>query len=209
MEEKTLADNAGNGFPDISGVKNTEGLAAEALRAHEAPAGKVSETDNASSVSVTEPRGGVRHSEGLPEDNSSASDEADEETLDAEFEALIKGKYRQAYKRRMESTVRRRLKNGRARSIAVSTPSEGERPSVSCEKTESIPETEVAAPIGNTADASALIEAQRTKNRSRPTENGVGGSVGVVTRINVSALSGSDILGIIHRAGTGEKITFS
>ena len=208
MEEK-IADNAVNGFPDISGVKNTEGLAAEALKSHEAPAGKVTETDNASSVSVTEPRGGVRHSEGLPEENSSASDEADEETLDAEFEALIKGRYRQAYKRRMESTVRRRLKNGRARSIAVSTPSEGERPSVSCEKTESIPETEVAAPSGNTTDASALIEALRTKNRRRPTENGVGGSVGVVTRINVSALSGSDILGIIHRAGTGEKITFS
>lgn len=208
MEEKTLADNAGNGFPDISGVKNTEGLDAEALKAHEAPAGKVSETDNASSVSVTEPRGGVRHSEGLPEDNS-ASDEADEKTLDAEFEALIKGRYRQAYKRRMESTVRRRLKNGRARSVAVSTPSEDVRPSVSCEKTESIPETEVAAPSGNTLDACALIEALKTKNRSRPTENGVGGSVGVVTRINVSALSGSDILGIIHRAGTGEKITFS
>lgn len=204
MEEKRLADNAGNGFPDISGVKNTEGLAAEALKAHEAPDGKALETDMASSVSESEPRGGVREGEDLP-----ASPEVDENTLDAEFEALIKGRYRQAYKRRMESTVRRRLKNGRARSVAVSTPSEGERPSVSCEKTESVPETEVAAPNGNSVDAAALVEAQRTKNRSRPTENGVGGSVGVVTRINVSALSGSDILGIIHRAGTGEKITFS
>lgn len=209
MEEKTLADNAGNGFPDISGVKNTEGLDAEALKAHEAPAGMVSETDDASSVSVTEPRGGVRHSEGLPEESDSASDEADEKTLDAEFEALIKGRYRQAYKRRMESTVRRRLKNGRARSVAVSTPSGDESPFVSCEKTESVSEKEVAAPLGNATDACAIIEALKTKNRSRPTENGVGGSVGVVTRINVSALSGNDILGIIHRAGTGEKITFS
>ncbi len=208
MEEKILADNAENGFPDISGVKNNEGLDAEALKSNVVPAGKALETDTASSVSETEPRDGVRHSEGLPEDNS-ASDEADDKALDAEFEALIKGRYRQAYKRRMESTVRRRLKNGRARSVAVSTPSNGESPPVSCERTEDIPETEIAAPSGNTEDTSALIEAQITKNRSRPTENGVGGSVGVVTRINVSALSGSDILGIIHRAGTGEKITFS
>lgn len=208
MEEKRTADNAENGFPDISGVKNTEELVAEAPKSHEVPADKLSEKDLASSVKEGKSGDGVREGGDLPEDNSTLPS-ADEEDLDAEFEALIKGRYRQAYKKRMENTVRRRLKNGRARSVSVSTALKSEDTAVSCEKTAGAPETEVAAPIGNSADASALIEAQRTKNRNRPTENGVGGSVGVVTRINVSALSGSDILGIIHRATTGEKITFS
>ncbi len=203
MEEKKLADNVGNGFPDISGVKNTEELAAEALRSNEVPTDEASETGMARSVSDSDPRDVVREREDLPD-----SPEADENTLDAEFEALIKGKYRQAYKKRMENTVRRRLRNGKARSVSAAKLETDEVTSASCEKAEESNATEVAAPSEAFVYSHKLIEVQKNKNRSRPTENGVGGSVGVVTRINVSALSGSDILGIIHRAGTGEKITF-
>ena len=48
----------------------------------------------------------------------------------------------------------------------------------------------------------------KERNLKRPVENGCSGSCGVVTRINVSALSGNDILSILRRVGAGEKITF-
>jgi hypothetical protein len=46
------------------------------------------------------------------------------------------------------------------------------------------------------------------RNRTRPLENGLGGSCATVSRINVSALSGREIVNILKRAGTGERITF-
>lgn len=207
MEEKITADNALNGFSDISGVKNADGSDAEIRVSHNARLSEGAVSETASSEAAAEPTGDVRRKDVLPESDS-ASLEANGEDLDAEFEALIKGKYRRAYQKRMENTVRRRLKNGRARSVSEAKPYVREEGSVSCEKTENVTVAEVAARGSEDVTSDMLIEVQKSLNRSRPTENGVGGSVGIVTRINVSTLSGSDILGIIHRAETGEKITF-
>ncbi len=207
VTEKITADNAVKGFSDISGVKQEGGSAAEVPVLHEACAEKGMESEEARSDESFSFAGGVRFGDVLPE-NDSAFAEADEEAIDAEFEALIKGKYRRAYQKRMASTVRKRLRNGRARSVSEAVPNvRGEDP-VFCESTENACTPEVAASEVPVDRSDELIEAQKNKNRSRPTENGVGESVGIVTRINVSALSGSDILGIIRRAGTGEKITF-
>ena len=81
------------------------------------------------------------------------------------------------------------------------------------------PEDRVATAEGSTHDfvkpdthlkenLNSYAEKQRAVNRSRPRENGVSGSVGMFTGINVSALKGSDILDILRRAETGEKIKF-
>ena len=119
--------------------------------------------------------------------SSSVSDIGDgesrdeEKRLDAEFEALIKGKYRNAYKKRTENIVRRRLKSVKNSADAVS---DGEK---------AVP-TESQAP--------------KRQNIARPAENGVGGSVGVYTRINVSAITGKDVREIMERAASGERITF-
>lgn len=207
--EKTRADNAVKGFSDISGVKE-EGLAAEVPVQNKAPEESAESFDAARSDDEALTPSGVRFEDVLPEDDS-ASDGTNEGDLDAEFEALIKGRYRRAYQKRMADTVRRRLRSGRARSASKATPEMCEEASAVCETAENAEKTEnaeVAASVPPTDRQIELIEAQRSKNRSRPTENGVGGSVGIVTRINVSALSGNDILGIIRRAGTGEKITF-
>ncbi len=54
----------------------------------------------------------------------------------------------------------------------------------------------------------AEYQKAKERNRKRPVENGCAGSCGMVTKINVSALTGNDILSILRRVGTGEKITF-
>ena len=52
------------------------------------------------------------------------------------------------------------------------------------------------------------IRAAVSRNKLRPTENGCGGSIGVVSRVNVHALNGADVRSILRRVGAGEKITF-
>lgn len=119
-----------------------------------------------------------------------------EEDLDAEFEALIKGKYREAYKKRTEGIVKRRLRSSKAHTALPPLMSSDRQTAIEGEN--------------NIADSdnASKNEIQKMKNTTRPTENGVGGSIGVYTRINVSALTGRDVREIIGRAASGEKITF-
>ncbi len=119
----------------------------------------------------------------------------EEKALDAEFEALIKGRYRNAYRRRTENIVRRRLKGVKNSGGGVprgntEDPADAGDPAL----------TEAAAELPD--------EAPKKNNIVRPAENGVGGSVGVYTRINVSALTGRDVREMIERAASGETITF-
>jgi chromosomal replication initiator protein len=52
------------------------------------------------------------------------------------------------------------------------------------------------------------INMQKSINKNRPRENGVGGSIGMVTGINVSALKGSEVIELLRRVENGEKIKF-
>ena len=89
MDINQNADSAARGVSDISGVKN---------------------------VSLSCPEGenedGLRVADGENETGVAGTDEA---TLDEEFERLIQGRYKEAYKKRTESIIRRRLKAGKAR----------------------------------------------------------------------------------------------
>lgn len=213
MDINQNADSAARGVSDISGVKN---------------------------VSLSCPEGenedGLRVADGENETGVAGTDEA---TLDEEFERLIQGRYKEAYKKRTESIIRRRLKAGKARPEVSAEISEG-----SVENTPSDTEADmsrnsenkeqgarrlepenaetsvtgamitqsVSAPdqktYSNPTYDLALVEQAMAKNKSRPIENGLGGSCGVVTKVNVSALSGSDVLSILKRVGTGERISF-
>ena len=52
------------------------------------------------------------------------------------------------------------------------------------------------------------VSVAKTMNGMRPIENGIGGSCGVVSRINVNALNGKDVQAILKRVGAGERIKF-
>ena len=52
------------------------------------------------------------------------------------------------------------------------------------------------------------VKTAKAINAARPIENGIGGSCGVVSRINVNALKGKDVLSILKRVGAGERINF-
>ena len=129
------------------------------------------------------------------------ADEADEneDELEKQFEALINGKYRNAYRKRTEGIIKKRLKAGKARPKIEKT-QVGE-----CNSAEAKRETSVSEASDTEKEA---IQAALTRNKLRPTENGCGGSIGVVSKVNVHALNGADVRSILRRVGAGERITF-
>ena len=206
------ADSAARGVSDISGVKD---------------------------VSLSCPEGesedGLRVADG---ENETGVADTDAAALDEEFERLIQGRYKQAYKKRMQSVIRRRVRSGKARpefsakvcDASEATPlqaestvssdssggetdrGEGKPQNAEFGVTGELKTPNLIVPDNKKGDDAerdtALVERAMAKNKSRPIENGLGGSCGIVTKINVSALSGSDVLSILKRVGTGERISF-
>ncbi len=257
MENIINTDNAACGFTDISGVKKNPTCAAPEQRVeesrHVADDGnggrKISAVEKGAecgSVGETKP---IQRSEADAEERiadssaearnrvNSAGELSEAEKDDIEFLALIKGRYRDAYKRRTESIIRKRLKsskvkNGESAAVGKSscTGMNEDTPSASFEVNagNGSEVKEVGADtVGKekTAESDTLYDTVTEKtpheqvkrtdvsiskniNRSRPRENGLGGSVGMITGINVSALKGSDVLELLRRAEAGEKIKF-
>ena len=237
-----ITDNAACGLTDISGVKNEPNASVPeqsgeqsghvagdgkngGLRSSQKESANVcgeGKTGPSPSEEATLSHGITDLSADAPECVSTACDISDEEKEDREFSALIKGRYRDAYRRRTESIIRRRLRSvGRSAAkeeAPVISDGKVDSPSLGSgalmhKEAESVSQThpDVGAVTGTEICADkkdSYVESQRAVNRSRPRENGVGGSVGMFTGINVSALKGRDILDILRRAETGEKIKF-
>lgn len=181
MDEIITTDYAVHGDSDIQGVKNAAFPDPEEEKNCEPY-----DADKASKENLSE-------------------GDTDEALLEKEFEELIKGRYGKVYKRRTEAIIRRRLRSGRAHPSPVAEIDLSEDP-------KPLPDPEQLQPLPRTADTAvkeSLVEAAKSINRSRPIENGVSGSCGVVSRINVSALNGRDVLSILKRVGAGEKIKFN
>ena len=123
--------------------------------------------------------------------------ETEQAALEAEFDVLINGKFSQIYKKRTEGIVRKRLRSVKAVQPGnKAEPGEAKKPTA--EKSRADTQMQVSEEKARTVE----------RNRTRPLENGLGGSCATVSRINVSALSGREIVNILKRAGTGERITF-
>lgn len=187
MQDIIDADNAEKGDSDIAGVKSSES--------------PVPDGGNGAELHVAD------------EANKTvqATDETDDSALDTEFEELINGRFKKAYKRRTEAIIRKRLRSGKARPTEDGE-NDNPHPQSLCAQTNG----ENNASSESKATPKAEIpkqgedkrEAQRKSNLTRPLENGLSGSCGVVSKINVSVLSGNDIRNILKRVGSGEKITF-
>ena len=155
----------------------------------------------------------------------SACELSDAKREDREFLSLIKGKYRDAYRRRTEEIIRKRLKSTKGKQPSKDEKALTEIPSAECVSVvlSEVPNLTAAAEIAvNVSDEAKkddllllsekkkqLLSVQKNKNLIRPRENGVGGSVGMYTGIKVSALKGSDVLALLRRAEAGEKIKFN
>ena len=207
MDNFNQADSAVHGVSDISGVKD---------------------------ASLSHPEGdGDSEPRDADEAKTTGIADTDAAVLEAEFDELIHGRFSDVYKRRTESIIRKRLRSVKSHSDTeklIDAPfsdkgSENDADS-SAEKsdikgiedallsiigaieTQSKVPTESKISERDTAAKAAAFEQTRAKNKLRPLENGLGGSCGIVTRINVSALSGSDVISILNRVGAGEKISF-
>ena len=266
MEKIISTDNTACGGSDISGVKNkTDKISPEKSDAEYRYAADNGKNDGACFVKDNSVGSG---SEGMTKPNendlphgveesifssaeqtdceSTACTLSEAEKEDREFLSLIKGKYRDAYRRRTEAIIRRRLKSTKgktsdnslaadvqavetdknviSRSVSETLNESFDKP-MSVEAVASAPEnvsvaSDKEAIALNTAEIENSEEtvssekrrryaAQKSQNLLRPRENGVGGSVGMYTGINVSALKGSDVLALLRRAEAGEKIKFN
>ena len=183
MEEINSAENTVHGVSDKEGVKD---------------------------ASPSDPEGRVecvsRDADGA--NDSKSGEEADLTALDEEFERLINGRFSEVYKRRTEGIIRRRLRSGKARpkeevSDGVNESGVADGSENEAVKADQEPKTAFPEPtVGESLKTAKAI------NAARPIENGIGGSCGVVSRINVDALNGSDVLSILKRVGAGERIKF-
>ncbi len=209
MQINNFADDVARDVADISGVKDTAPSIPDG-----ADSGEPCVADGAGNE--------VQASEivvaGAIEQKSEASDEA---ALDAQFEALINGKYRQAYRKRTEGIIRKRLRSGKARPAPSAEPPETKKSDETVEIAvtgDAVLSEDAAKAIGASAQkgeitpennaSEAQYERLRSQNKNRPIENGLYGSCGIVTKINVSALDGEGVLAILKRVGSGEKISF-
>ena len=249
MEKNIInAENAENGFLDITGVKKESDNAApeqrENFMRHAADDVKENgdlsvkkDTAKKEDPDMTKPGKSVDADAKEIDTTSSAQVQTSEdragvdfeaEKEDREFLALIKGKYKEAYRRRTENIIRRRLKSRGARaenlslsglldteqvSECIPSPEKKEIGAFISEKNKSLSAEDSGRIAKTEKDSSFLrkrnsIDIQKNANRNRPRENGVGGSVGMVTGINVSALKGSEVLELLRRAESGEKIKF-
>ena len=182
MEDTNFADSTVHSASDISGVKSAALPDPEGIKDGEpCDAGK--------------------------ENNASSDGETDLAALEKEFEELISGRFKQVYKKRTEGIIRKRL-SGRAHPARAEKDTLSERKDA--EASESQPENiKEEPPVKNEAvNGTDRADAARAMNKTRPIENGLSGSCGVITKINVSALNGRDVLSILKRVGAGEKIDF-
>lgn len=180
--ENNIAKSADIGVSDISGEKTENVL--------------LPEQSESSERFVAE---SAENKAEAPSDGNGDEAEENENELEKQFEALINGKYRNAYRKRTEGIIKKRLKAGKA------------RPTIEKTQVDEAASAEAAQESSVSEDSNAEKEAIRaalTRNRLRPTENGCGGSIGVVSKVNVHALNGADVLSILRRVGAGEKITF-
>jgi len=257
MEKTINTDNAACGFTDISGVKANSACAAPEQRVEEsrrvADDGKDGREFSALKkdaerdfVGETKP---IQSNEADAEERladssaearecvNSAGELSEAEKEDKEFLALIKGRYREAYKRRTESIIRKRLKSSKVKneqsaaveksisagmvkdtasaSFEVNADSGSEAKEFGTDTVGAKKTAVLDMLYGTVTEKIPHEELKRTDfsiqkniNRSRPRENGLGGSVGMITGINVSALKGSDVLELLRRAEAGEKIKF-
>ena len=180
MENNTQAVTANIGVSDISGEKTEPVL--------------LPEQNESSERSVAE--SAITPAEPSPDGETSEANENEDE-LEKQFEAMINGKFRNAYRKRTESIVRKRLRTGKTRPESKIAP-----------KNEEAAAGSVTESPQKTVSDKEIFRETLSRNRARPTENGCGGSIGVVSKINVNALKGSDVLSILRRVGAGEKITF-
>lgn len=202
MSEIILTDSAARSASDIAGVKDVaptrpEGESEDVL----CVADGVKETE----LSVT----------GSIETTSNDVERA-VDPLEAEFDELIRGRFSEVYKKRTEKIIRKRLRSGKAH--PDSTPTSSENVEGEAQKSESSLQQKTAnesvqintdlKPDNTAAPNIQGYESARQLNKNRPIENGLSGSSGMVTKINVSALDGKGVLSIIKRVGTGEKISF-
>ncbi len=128
------------------------------------------------------------------EDNGLHTEVQSDEQLEAEFEELIRTRYKNAYHKRTEGLIRKRL-----RSVKKEAPS-------SDEVAQSVRSSD--AQDGATSQNGEKKKLQLEKNKTRPSENGVGTSVGVYSRAKVSEFTGKEIRDILKRADRGERIRF-
>ncbi len=206
MENIEIAKSAENGVSDISGVKIESVLLPEQNKdnarfdAESANPSKLSdsaeESKEASDFSNAENSEADRRSSVFPDGDNTEENESEEE-LEKLFDAMVSGKFRNAYRKRTESIVRKRLRSGKARPDTKDTP-----------KYEEATAESVTGKPQNSVSDKEIFRENLSRNRARPTENGCGGSIGVVSKINVSALNGNDVRAILRRALAGEKITF-
>lgn len=196
MSDFKITDNAVYGVSDISGVKNVE---------PSVPGGEAADGLCAADM--------ADKTEALSENQDmSVLEEEDEATLDAEFEALINGKYGRAYRKRTESIVRKRLRSVKAhteREKGDASEAEGKNMLEVAFQNKAI--NNVSETIkSNSSEVLPKKEAEcsEAKNKNRPIENGLCGSNGIINRVNVSMLDGKEVLAIIKRVGSGEKISF-
>ena len=189
MNDFNMAESATRGASDISGVKDAS---------YTRPEGEIE--------SVSRVADGVENTKteaaGAIENEKQGESVQGNGDIEAEFDALIHGRFSEVYKKRTESIIRKRLRSAKAHNEAG-----GSQKSV--EATEPVtvpdaPEVEKQVALPDTKD----IDKVRNLNKSRPIENGLAGSCGIVTKINVSALDSEGVLSIIKRVGTGEKISF-
>ena len=180
--ENNIANTADIGVSDISGEKTESVL--------------LPEQNDDSERLVAE---SAKNNAELSSDGERSEAQENEDELEKQFEDLINGKYRNAYRKRTEGIIKKRLKSGKARP-AIEKTQVGEAASAEALKDDPVSET-------SNAEKEAL-RAAVSRNKLRPTENGCGGSIGVVSKVNVHALNDSDVLSILRRVGAGEKITF-
>lgn len=187
MDDIIMTDGAMHSTSDISGVKDAPTAIPESGADSVFPVAEGKESTKISDTCTQNCENGSR-----------------EDTLEAEFDALIHGKFSEVYKKRTEKIIRRRLRSGKARPESAGAPSESENAPYPQN------EEDVGAKIEEKqAQGSADgYEKARQINKNRPIENGLGSGGAVITKINVSALDSQGVLSIIKRVGSGEKISF-
>lgn len=192
-EDREISGHHAAGDAEINenrGVSALENAAADESGAEES--GQRQSSPPMADRLLSSPSSDIAEGECPAGEGKEAAEETDEKLLDAEFEALINGRYRNAYRKRTENIVRRRLRGVKvAKNSSAFTGAD----------------TAVSTEAENTLKPIS-VEAPKKNSIVRPAENGVGGSVGVYTRINVSALTGRDVREMIERAASGETISF-
>ncbi len=138
------------------------------------------------------------YAEELPENAMPAAKEDElhteipsDEQLETEFEELIRTRYKNAYHKRTEGLIRKRLRSVKKQ----------EQNEAGTDRSEQMLKSQA---LRNGEKKKLQLE----ENKSRPTENGVGTSVGIYSRANVSKFTGKEIRDILKRADRGEKIRF-